>query len=95
MPSYYLSDGSKQDKKKIDRLISEAKRKFWKEKELDGFISCNNCNRTDQSHYDVSHIVSVNDCQRNAETEKAYSLDNLEILCRTCHLEHESKSKFI
>lgn len=94
MNSYYLSNGTKMSKAAIDRKIATAKREFWKEQELTNYIHCHHCKRIDKDRYDVSHIISVNDCQRQKKTELAWSFINLEILCRQCHIKHENKSKF-
>lgn len=94
MNYYYLSNGQKMSKSEIDKKISQAKKLKW-QMQLDkfGYNFCENCKRVDKQHYDTSHKVSVNDCQRNRQTELAFDVNNLQVLCREHHIEHENKSK--
>ena len=88
MSSYYLSNGTKLSKSKIDSLVLKSK----KEKRLnfEGY-GCEHCKRSDQMFYDTSHIISVKECQEMRKSEIAYDVKNLELLCRNCHIKHESK----
>tara|TARA_R110000851_G_scaffold164436_1_gene308742 strand:- start:40 stop:327 length:288 start_codon:yes stop_codon:yes gene_type:complete len=93
MAKYYLTDGSKMDKKTIDRKITKAKKEYRQERYLEGLSFCEHCGLSKSEAYDISHVISVNDCQREQKTELSWLSSNLELLCRSCHLKHENKSK--
>ena len=90
MGSWGLSDGSRLDNSVIDSRIRKAKEK--KRKELDYSRCCEECN-TNQGRIDQSHIISVKECKESGRSELAYTVLNIEQLCRGCHMEVESLSK--
>ena len=83
---YKTSQGEYMNKDYIDRKIREAKAKLIS-KHIDeyGYVFCVKCKRSDVPPYDCSHIISVKECQETERSELAFSLDNIEILCRKCH----------
>lgn len=92
--SYKLSDGSKMEKPKIDRLIREAKaKKLEQMMDEHGYHFCEECGVSTGTYLDCSHNLSVNDCQRSGRTELAWDVSNLTVLCRKHHQEHENKKK--
>jgi len=93
MNSYPTSDGEMVLKSVIDSRTKKAKAQKRKNHWLDGRHDCEHCGKTDQDFYDPSHIISVNECQNTGRSELAWDLENIEILCRKCHMEHEKKSK--
>ena len=42
---------------------------------------------------DCSHIKSVQNCKNYSDIELIFSLENMEILCRHHHVEHENNQK--
>lgn len=84
MNTYRTSLGERIRKSVIDRRIREAKR-ISIERQLDryGYNFCEKCGG--QGRLDCSHIKSVDQCQKDGESEKAYDPDNIQILCRKCH----------
>lgn len=73
----------------IDSRIRKAKAKKYLELE---FNACERCN-SNQGRLDMSHIISVKECKESGRAELAYTVDNLELLCRDCHNEIESRTK--
>lgn len=92
MPNYKTSSGQSIDKKKIDKNISEAKKKY-----LESFIDeydfyyCERTKRVDLG-LDCSHIISVKECQNSGRSELAWCIFNLELLNRDEHNEIEKWS---
>lgn len=89
------SQGNKISKGQIDRKIRNAK--IWLlQRQLNehGFNFCEECNVNSSAILDCSHIVSTDRCQKdpNIALEMAWDLDNLRVLCRKCHMEHDAKS---
>ena len=93
MPKYRMTNGDMIDKKKIDRLVSEAKRSYL-EMFFDehGYFFCERTKRSDLP-LDCSHIISVKECQESGRTELAWNFNNIELLCRESHLALEDWSK--
>lgn len=93
MGSFKTSEGERLSKTTIDGLIRKAKAeadRIAESNEMIGF--CWECG-IPTSRPDHSHIVSVNECQNSGKAEQAYNPDNIELLCRNCHLEYESTKK--
>ena len=96
MTTYRLSNNTRLSKQIIDRKISEAKNYVRAKQNLEhGYNFCVKCGINDRhSIIDCSHIVSVDDCQKNSKTELAWDTNNIEMLCRKCHDEwHVEKHK--
>ncbi len=99
MTTYSTSNGTRLKKSVIDRRIREAKKeKLEQQKDEHGFNFCVQCheilkrneaiecnNSMELTILDCSHIESVDSCQKNGYAEKAYDLNNIEILCRHHH----------
>ena len=56
-----------------------------------GYNYCEQCliNANAGQPLDVSHKESVKVCLESGQAQKAYSVDNLRVLCRKCHREHD------
>lgn len=85
MAKYPDSNGLMIEKSKIDRNVAATKKKY-----LEQFFDEHRyhfCERTERSDgwIDCSHIVSVDQCQKNAMCELAWDINNLELLCRDEH----------
>ena len=89
MNTYQTSSGERIKKSIIDLNIRRAK--ILKLDALD-YKYCERCGRTDD-RLDLSHIISVKECQESGRSELAYDVKNLELLCRKHHLEIEAMSK--
>ena len=91
MNYYKLSDGSKLPKSTIDRKIRDAK-KLKKDMFLleHGFIFCEECKRSSGTRFDMSHDISVDECQKSGRSELAYDVNNITIRCRECHIKHDN-----
>lgn len=91
MSSYRLSNGDFIKKSVIDARVRKAKeQKVNSQLEEFGYSFCESCGISSGTYLDCSHTESVKSCQENGRSEKAYSVDNLRILCRTCHSEYDS-----
>lgn len=90
MNKYTLSNGLKIEKAQIDRNIRKAKEQKLAQhfEEYNTFV-CTKCFRNDCVPIDCSHIESTDSCQKNGHTEKAWDLDNLQIIGRRCHQKHD------
>jgi 5-methylcytosine-specific restriction endonuclease McrA len=88
MNTYSLSDGSRKTKGQIDLNVRLAKCEFISNKWDHRY--CETCGIT-HGILDVSHIVSVDDCQKQGKSEQAWNPQNFELLCRDCHTKFESK----
>ena len=89
MTTYKTSNGKRINKSVIDLRVKNAKQ--IKLSLMDGFF-CQYCGTTGY-RLDMSHKISVKECQESGRSEIAYDLDNLELLCRSCHMEFEKQSK--
>ena len=89
MNTYQTSSGERIKKSIIDLRIRRAK--LIKIVSLD-YECCERCGCTDD-RLDLSHIISVKECQESGRSELAYDVNNLELLCRKHHLEIEAMSK--
>jgi len=87
MNSYRTSSGERIPKSTIDSRVSYSKKQKRKIQFLEhGFNFCENCGINDrQTIIDVSHNISVDECQKSGRSELAWDLDNLTMLCRNCH----------
>ena len=89
MNTYSTSYGDRLTTPEIDRRIRKAKSK--KKLELE-YHACERCD-SNQGWLDMSHIISVKECKESGRAELAYTVDNLELLCRTHHDEIELMTK--
>ncbi len=91
--SYKQSGGTRITQTTLDARIRKAKAKVL-QKQLDakGYISCEKCGRTNGDYLDCSHIISVDKCKKLGQSELAYSVVNIRVLCRTCHQEYDKNN---
>lgn len=90
MNYYKTSDGERVSKKTIDYRVRVAKQQKL-EQQLDryGYNFCIVCNRNDCKPLDVSHNISVDECQKSGRSELAWDLTNMEIIGRRHHQEKD------
>ena len=85
--TYQDSNGNRIQKSIIDRRVREAKKQLlqnqWDEH---GYNFCETCKVSSGTFLDCSHNVSVKECQESGRSELAYNVNNMEVLCRACHL---------
>ncbi len=84
------SAGERISRNVFDKRIRDAKQQrleFHFEKY--GYHFCTECFRNDDKPIDCSHIESVADCIKNGYPEKAYSVDNIQLLGRRCHNKYD------
>ena len=82
MGTFKTSEGERLSKSVINSRVTDAKRMFSQDNYDNCY--CFECG-TNSSIIDISHIVSVNDCQNNGKAEQSYNTENFEYLCRSCH----------
>ena len=86
--SFYMSNGEKILKKKIDSRVREAK-KMVLQVQLDehGYNFCEDCkiNASSGIPIDCSHTISVDECQKSRRSELAWDESNIVPRCRNCH----------
>ena len=84
--TYRTSSGERVKKKQIDLNVRKAKfKKLNSFMDEHGYIFCEECNRSDAPPYDCSHNISVDECQKTGRSELAWDVDNITLLCRSCH----------
>lgn len=100
--SYRTSDGNYISKATIDYRVKKAKDSYTQTVvESLGIevhqVRCERCRLPNNKAPGVSrsHIISVDQCQKNGESELAYDLFNFEHLCMGCHTLWESTSNRI
>lgn len=92
MPSYKTSSGERIDKKEIDKRVRKAKeQKIGEFIDEHGYIFCEECgiNAHQGIPIDCSHTISVKECQESGRTELAWDINNIRMLCRKCHQDHD------
>ena len=90
MNSYRTSTGERIKQSTIDRKIRKAKAlKLYQQKEDEGYNFCEVCGVTSGTYLDCSHNKSVKWCKENGQTELAYDVNNITILCRQHHQERD------
>jgi hypothetical protein len=91
MNYYKLSSGERISKSIVDRKIRESKQqKIDSFIDEHGYIFCEDCKRNATDTYiDCSHDESVDSCQKNGRTEKAWDINNITMRCRFCHQKHD------
>lgn len=86
MNHYYSSDGTRYKKSIIDKKIKIAKAHAIENQLTEyGFNHCKLCKVSSGTYFDCSHRVSVNEAQKSSRVELAWSVDNIDVLCRECH----------
>ena len=90
MNTYRTSSGEKIPKSIIDRRVYNAKKlKLEIQREEHGYNFCEECKQNDCKPIDCSHIISVDECQKTGQSEKAWDLNNIRILGRDCHKKYD------
>lgn len=90
--SYRCSDGSRVLKSVVDKRVHEAKgKKIEQMVDEFGYVFCEDCqkNASAGEPIDCSHDKSVDRCQKDGETEKAWDVQNITMRCRQCHRKHD------
>ena len=86
MNHYYTSTGERVSKSRIDALVRNAKEKALElQREEHGYNFCVECKRSGGVRLDCSHTISVDMAQKTRRTELAWDVNNIDILCRSCH----------
>ena len=86
MNHYFTSLGERVPKSVVDSRVRKAKEeKINSMMEEHGYIFCEDCGVSSGTYLDCSHIVSVKKCQENRQTEKAWDVNNIKMLCRKHH----------
>ena len=87
MNYYKTSSGDRIAKSVIDSRVRKAKIKLLSNQICEhGYNFCQKCGISSGVRLDCSHILSVDYCQKNGMSEKAYDVGNMEVLCRECHV---------
>ena len=90
MNTYKTSTGERLSKSVIDARVRKAKRgKIDEQFEEHGYNFCEECNVSSGVYLDCSHILSVDRCQKEGKSELSYDVNNISILCRSCHQKHD------
>lgn len=90
MNYYKTSSGERISKSIIDARVRKAKAKKLQNMLDDhGYIFCEECKLSSGTYLDCSHDESVDSCQKNGRSEKAYDVNNITIRCRECHKKHD------
>jgi len=93
MNSYRCTDGTRVTKAVIDRNIRTAKALLIEsQKQAYGYNFCTECFQNDCKPLDCAHIESVDSCQKNGHAEKAWDINNMRIMGRSCH-QHYDKNQ--
>jgi len=88
--TYSTSTGERLSKTTIDSRVREAKEQLLYNQMLDyGYNFCEQCKRSSGVYLDCRHKISVKECQESGKSELAYDVDNLDVLCRGCHIRRD------
>lgn len=83
---YRTTTGEFVKKAYIDRMIRISKSfKLYEQIKEHGYNFCTKCKNNNCKPLDCAHSESVDSCQKNGRAEKAWDLDNIEIVGRNCH----------
>ena len=94
MNHFYTSDDERISKSKIDKLVSRTKKMLIDEQFYEyGYNFCEECEVSSGVYLDCSHTISVDEAQKTRRSELAWDVNNLRVLCRNCHLKHDSQSR--
>lgn len=87
MGTYRCSDGTRVSQAQIDRRVKKAKaQKLQQLLDEQNFFSCEECKHNGSgTKLDLSHDVSLKDAKERGETELCWDVENLTLLCRSCH----------
>lgn len=91
MNYFHTSKGERVSKAEIDRRVRKAKiEKLDMQRDLYGYNFCSLCFRNDDLPLDCAHFESIDSCQKNGYAEKAWDINNIEIVGRKCHNKHDN-----
>jgi len=86
MNTYQCSDGTRLKQSVIERLITKAKREKLRQFiDENDYIFCEECKTNNSFKFDCSHDLSVKKCKEQGKTELCFDVNNITILCRSCH----------
>ena len=81
--------GNRITKDECDARIREAKQikldTFYSEH---GYYFCEEC-LTSQGRIDCSHTIGVGKAKQDGRTELCWDVENIRLLCRSCHQKHD------
>ncbi len=88
--TYTTSDGIRLTRKHIESRIRRAKQEVIETQLYEaGYNHCQACGKSRGEPLDCAHILPVAKCLSSGKAELAYSTENIRVLCRTCHREHD------
>jgi hypothetical protein len=80
------SDGTRYTSQEVAKNIHDAKaRKLGLMQHEHGYFFCEECKENTGNYIDCSHTVSVDQCKKKGMVEYAWDVNNIRLLCRTCH----------
>ena len=90
--SYYTSDGERLNRAQIETRIRKAKAEKIDQFLLENdYCFCEQCGvNASNTRIDCSHVVSVKECLESGFAEKAFDVENIKLLCRSCHNKHDN-----
>ena len=93
MNTYSTSDGKMYTRAQVERKNRINKADVIMQTIMeDGFISCRRCGRAAGMPLDCAHIISVKEALETGRAELVWDKDNVIILCRECHQEHDKSN---
>ncbi len=82
---YEDSNGIRYSSKEIEKNIHDAKaEKLAQMMLVHDYWFCEEC-MTTQNYLDNAHIISVDNCKKKGMVEYAWDVNNIRLLCRSCH----------
>ncbi len=89
--TYSCSNGTRLTRSQIESRIRIAKQQKIDLMNLDqGYIACEECAiNYMNARIDCSHTISVKKCLETGRAELAFDVDNIRLLCRSCHEKHD------
>lgn len=90
MNTYSTSNGERFTQAQIDRKIRQAKAQLIENQLNDfGYNFCEQCGKSRGDYLDCSHDISVKKAKEEGQTELCWKVQNMTLLCRTCHQEKD------
>ena len=89
--TYLTSTGERLNRAQIETRIKKAKAEKIDQFTLENdYCFCEECGvNASNARIDCSHDVSVKECLETGFAEKAFDVENIKLLCRNCHNEHD------
>ena len=90
-PTYSDKNGKRYTTSQIDAKIRLVKAiKLDKQLQEHNYNFCEQCLiNASNSILDVSHTISVKEAKETGNSQLCWDLDNLRVLCRTCHAKYD------